>query len=66
MSEIERIGTELNALLESLSTEHSELKKTKGELQALHSEETGIRNNILNLSKKIKELQVELDDYLEE
>ena len=66
MSEIERIKTELNELLESLETEHLDLKTVKDELQQNRSEETAIRNNIIGLSKKILALQGELDDYLEE
>jgi len=66
MSEIERIRAELDDLLKSLETQHSELKATKKTLQQWRSKETVIRNNILNFSKKIKALYVELGDYLEE
>jgi len=66
MSEIERIRAELDDLLRSLETQHSELKATKKALQQWRSKETVIRNNILNFSKKIKALYAELGDYLEE
>jgi len=66
MSEIERIRDELDDLLRSLETQHSDLKATKEALRQWHSKETMIRNNILNFSKKIKALYAELGDYLEE
>ena len=66
MTELDRIKAELEELLESLNTEHVELEKVKNEISQWRSEKTATMNNIVGLSKKIRTLQRELEDYLEE
>ncbi len=64
MGELEGIRKEFERRLEELDGKHQELDKVKTETQMSRQEETSLRNGIISISKKVKDLQEQLEDYL--
>ena len=62
--ELEVIRKELEGYLEELEMEQKELDKIETVSQMNRQQETNIRNEIINISKKIRVVQDELECYL--
>jgi len=62
--ELEVIRKELEGYLEELEMEQKELDKIETVIQMNRQQETNIRNEIINISKKIRVVQDELECYL--